>query len=266
MQHIVRNGALALLVALATGCAGVSGPRVDTGADRPVSDTPAANPAQARAKISAELGMAYFEIGRFDVALDEAKVALAHDSGYAPAYHLLGLVYMFLEDNGVARENFNRALALAPRDPEINNSFGWFQCVNGQEQEGLQRLLAAARNPYYRHPSRAHTNAGLCLVRMGDDTGAAEQFRRALAFDAGNSQARFLLAQVEYRQGDYLGARQQLVELHQRREPTAETAWLGLRTERRLGNRDSEASYAAQLSGRFGTSPEYKVMMQGLFE
>lgn len=266
MQHMVRNGALTLLVALATACAGVSGPSIDTGADRPVSDTPAANPAQARAKISAELGMAYFEIGRFDIALDEARVALAHDSAYAPAYHLLGLIHMFLEDNQLARDNFNRALSLAPRDPEINNSFGWFQCVNGQEQEGLQRLLTAARNPYYRHPGRAHTNAGLCLLRMRDDTAAAEQFRRALSFDPGNSQARFQLAQIEYRQGDYLGARQQLVEFHQRREPTAETVWLGLRTERKLGNRESEASYAAQLSGRFGNSPEYKAMMQGQFE
>lgn len=266
MLQIVRNATLALAVVVATGCAGVSGPRLDTGADRPVSDTPAANPAQARAKISADLGMAYFEIGRFDIALDEAKVALAHDSGYAPAYHLLGLIYMFLDDMAVARENFNRALALAPRDPEINNSFGWFQCVNGEEQEGLQRLLAAARNPYYRFPGRAHTNAGLCLVRIGDDQAAAEQFQRALAFDPANAQARFQLALSHYRQGDYLGARQQLVELHQRRDPTAETVWLGLRTERKLGNRDTEASYAAQLSGRFGDSSEYKAMRQGLFE
>lgn len=266
MRHYFRNSALALLIAFAGGCVSVPAPRLDTGADRPVSDTPAANPAQARAKISAELGMAYFEIGRFDVALDEAKVALAHDPGYAPTYHLLGLVYMFLEDKELAREYFNKALSLAPRDPEINNSFGWFQCVNGQEEDGLQRLLAAARNPYYRHPGRAHTNAGLCLSKQGHDDAAAEQFQRALSFDPGNSQARFQLAQIEYRQGDYLGARQQLVELHQRREPTAETVWLGLRTERKLGNRDSEASYAAQLRGRFSNSPEYKAMMQGNFE
>ena len=38
------------------------------------------------------------------------------------------------------------------------------------------------------------------------------------------------------------------------------------RTERRLGNRDAEASYAAQLGSRFSTAEEYKMMKEGKYE
>ncbi len=258
--------AAVLAVALGGCTTGMPGGSVAPIADRPVSDLTPATPAQARAKIHVELGMAYFEIGRFDVALDEARIALAEDSSYSPAFHLMGLVYMFIDDTAAARENFLRALRAAPNDPDFNNSYGWFLCVMGEEQEGLERLARAARNPYYRYPTRPYTNAGLCHLRRNDDASAEDQFRRAVMIDGTNAQALFNLAAIQYRRGDYARARENLVQLHQQTEPTASTVWLGLRTERQLGNREAEASYAAQLSGRFADSPEYRDMMQGNFQ
>lgn len=252
---------------LAGGCASLPGTQgVTPAAERPLLDAPPANDTQARARINTELGTAYFEVGRFDVALDEARAALRHDPEYAPAFHLMGLVYMFVEDAAAARDNFLRALRIAPNDPDFNNSYGWFLCTQGEEQDGLQRLALAARNPYYRHPTRPYTNAGLCHLRLGDDEAAAEQFRRAVALGGVNAQALYHLAAIAFRSGDYRAAREHLVKLHQQREPTAESAWLGLRTERRLGNREAEASYAAQLRGRFNDSREYRQMIQGNFE
>lgn len=258
--------AVTLMLVSVAGCAGLPSATQDSDSDRPVFDRPPVTQAEGRAKISVELGMAYLGIGRFDVALDEARTALAHDSGYAPAYHLMGLVYTYLEDTPAARENFRKALSIAPRDPDINNSYGWFQCVQGETQDGLARLGAAARNPYYRFPARAYTNAGLCHLRLNDESAALEQFQRATQLEPGNLQAQYQIAAISYRQGNYRLASQRLTELHQRREPTAESVWLALRVERRLGNRQAEASYAEQLRGRFGESPEYQSMMQGNFE
>lgn len=252
---------------LAGGCASFPGSQgVSPIAERPLLDTPPATDAQARARVNTELGTAYFEVGRYDVALDEARTALQHDPDYAPAYHLMGLIHMFVEDTAAARDNFQRALQAAPNDPDFNNSYGWFLCTVGEEQEGLQRLALAARNPYYRYPTRPLTNAGLCQLRLGDDAAAAEQLRRALSLDGANAQALYHLAAIAYRAGDNLVARDYLVQLHQQREPTAESAWLGLRTERRLGHREAAASYAAQLQGRFKGSREYRNMIQGNFE
>jgi type IV pilus assembly protein PilF len=257
----------AALLAVA-GCATQpgSGGGVTPTANRPLLDQPPATEAQGRAKVNTELGMAYFEVGRFDVALDEARLALRHDANYAPAFHLMALVFMFIDDTAAARENFLRALREAPNDPDFNNSYGWFLCGTGQEQEGLQRLAVAARNPYYRHATRSYTNAGLCHLRLGADEAAMEQFRRAVMIDGSNAQALYHLSAIAYRRGEFAIARGHLVQLHQQREPTAESVWLGLRTERRLGNREAEDSYAAQLRGRFHNSPEYREMIVGTFE
>ena len=250
------------------GCAGT--PSRDgeqfASADRPVLETPPATEREQAAMVHIDLGTAYFEVGRYDVALDEARIALAYAPEFSPAFHLMGLVYMFIDDDVAARDNFLRALRSAPNDPDFNNSYGWFLCLNGEETEGLRRLALASRNPYYRSPTRPHTNAGLCHLRLEQVDEAEIQFRRAVALQQNNPVAMLGLAEVAYRKGELASARDQLIALHRRNEPTAQSVWLGLRVERRLGNRAAEASYAAQLRGRFNDSPEHRAMTQGEYE
>ncbi|NMG01730.1 type IV pilus biogenesis/stability protein PilW [Azoarcus taiwanensis] len=258
---------LMLSAAVLAGCATtMPGGGAPTTTDRPMLDSPPANQAQARAMVNVELGTAYLEVGRFDVAMDEARNALTHAPSYPPAFHLLGLVYMFVGDTAAAEDYFQRALRAAPNDPDFNNSYGWFLCGTGREEEGLRRLELAARNPYYRHATRPYTNAGLCYLRLNNNEAAREQFRRAVLVDGSNAQALYNLAAIDYLRGDFASTRDLMVQFHQQLEPTAETVWLGLRAERRLGNRDAEASYAAQLSGRFRDSPEYQSMMRGDYQ
>jgi type IV pilus assembly protein PilF len=266
MKQKVTTGLLALVSLVLAACVTLPGVMGDGAAVRPLSDQPPASAAEQSAKVHVDLGMAYLGVARYDVALDEARAALASDPSYGPAFHLMGVVYMMIEDKVAARDNFERALRIAPSDPEFNNSYGWFQCVNGQEKEGLERLALAARNPYYRTPTRPYTNAGLCQLRLKNDEAAEMEFRRALQADGTNGQAMYHIAAIAYRRGLYEVARGHLVEFHQHSEPTAESIWLGVRTERRLGKRDAEASYASQLRGRFAGSREHQAMGQGNYE
>ncbi|MBP7467237.1 MAG: tetratricopeptide repeat protein, partial [Thauera sp.] len=169
-------------------------------------------------------------------------------------------------ENAAARENFERALREAPGDPDFNNSFGWFLCTQGEEQQGLDRLALAARNPYYRYPARPLTNAGLCYLRLKDEPAAEAQFTRAVQADPANGQALYQLADIAYRSGRYDQARNHLIRLHQQHDSSAASVWLGLRAERRLGNHDAEASYASQLQSRFAESEEFKLFNEGKFE
>ena len=267
IHRTARATALCLAAALlASGCASTGGAAFDTAAGRPVSGQPASSAGEARARNNVELGTAYLEIGRYDVALDEARSALGHYANYAPAFNLMGLVYMMLENNAAADDNFRRALSIAPNDPDFNNAYGWFQCVSGRTSEGLERLNAAAGNPYNRFPGRALTNAGLCNLRTNDDAGASAYFSRALMVEPNNAQANYHMAAIAYRTQDYPGARQHLANLHRANEPTAASLWLALRVERRLGNVTSESAYASQLRSRFVNSPEYQQMLRGQYE
>ena len=268
MKHHAARISLLLAALFVSACATLPGAG-DAGSaaiSRPLSDVSPSTPAESRARVHVDLGMAYFEIGRYDVALDEARIALNDSPDYAPAYHLLGLAYMLIEQHAPARQSFEQALRHAPGDPEFNNSYGWFLCTQGEELRGLERLALSARNPYYRHATRPYTNAGLCYLRLKDDAAAEGQFLAAVQADPSNRQALYQLADIAYRGGRYEQTRSHLIRLHQQSEPSAASVWLGLRTERHLGNRDTEASYAAQLGSRFGTAEEYTMMIQGKYE
>ena len=268
MKHHAARISLLLAALFVSACATLPGAG-DAGSaaiSRPLSDVSPSTPAESRARVHVDLGMGYFPIGRYDAARDEARIALNDSPDYAPAYHLLGLAYMLIEQHAPARQSFEQALRHAPGDPEFNNSYGWFLCTQGEELRGLERLAQSARNPYYRHATRPYTNAGLCHLRLKDDAAAEGQFLAAVQADPSNRQALYQLADIAYRGGRYEQTRSHLIRLHQQSEPSAASVWLGLRTERRLGNHDAEASYAAQLGSRFGSAEEYKMMMQGKYE
>lgn len=256
----------ALLLVL-SGCATqtIPGP-TGTRLERPVSEETVMSDARRKAKVHVELGQAYFQAGRFGVALDEARAALSHDANYAPAYQLMALVHMFLEEAPLAAANFDRALSLAPGDPEILNSYGWFLCSIGREKEGIEQLAVVVRNPYYPSPTKGFANAGLCYLRMNNDRAAETQFLRAVEADASNLQAIYHLAALTYRRGAYEAARRYLNALNQGGEPTAESLWLGIRIEHKLGDRAAEAAYVQQLRRRFPASQEFQAFLQGQYE
>jgi type IV pilus biogenesis/stability protein PilW len=167
---------------LLAGCTATgSGPGSGQGAQQPTSSKPAENEQQQRAKVHTELGSLYMLDGRSAIALEEARIALAADSNYAPAYNLLGLTHMVLNEPRLAEDNFEKALRLAPGDPEINNNFGWFLCQNGRERRSIDYFMAAGKNPLYTTPTKPFTNAGICAMLMKDDKAAEEYLAIALA-------------------------------------------------------------------------------------
>ena len=260
-NYSVTMAALLLLSACAT-----TGSPQGEGSQQAVSAQVAGSDAERRAKVHTELGSLYLEDGRAAVALEEARIALAAEPAYAPAYNLLGLTHMTLGETRLAEENFLKALALAPGDPEINNNYGWVLCQNRREKKAMEYFMAAARNPLYATPGKPYANAGVCAVRMKDDTAAEEYLTKAIRWQPQNPQALYWMADLQYRQGRYLEARQGTLEIEKIMEPTAEVIWLALRIERKLGGREMEARLASQLRRRFPGTPEHRQLTQGNYE
>lgn len=257
---------LAAAATFITGCTVTGFGGGGEGARQPMSLEAPGNEARERAKVHTELGALYLQDGRFAIAMEEARIALAADAGYAPAYNLLGLTHMYLGENKLAEEHFEQALNTAPGDPEIINNFGWFLCQTGREQRSLDFFMRAARNPLYPTPSKPYTNAGICSIRLKNDKVGEENLMRALQLDSGNTQALFWLADIAYRQQRLLEARQWLLDLERMAEPNPEVIWLALRVERQLGNREGEARHAAQLRRKHAASPEHRKLQQGNYE
>lgn len=221
---------------------------------------------RSRARVHTELGSLYLQENQLSIALDEARTAIAADPDYPQAYNLLGLIYLVMRDAGKSRDAFQRALSLAPNDPDVNNNFGWYLCQTKRERESIRYFVAAASNPLYSTPARSYVNAAMCADRGGDAAEARDYALRAVQADPSNPQAAFFLADLDFRQGRYVEARDGMRRMHATAEPTAASLWLSIRTARRLGDRESEKAAAAQLYQRFPESREYQAYSRGQFE
>jgi type IV pilus assembly protein PilF len=258
----MRRALWALL--LAAGCASqpdVSGPVANTGT---IVGDPTAP--RNRARVHTELATLYYSQGSMNVALEEARTAVAADPSYAAAHGVLGLVYMELRENALAEQSFRRGLSEAPEDPDINHNFGWFLCQIERAGESKRYFRRALDNPLYATPGRTYAAAGTCALRTGDLKEADLNLERALRLEPNLPVAMLQLAQLRYRQTRYHDARAALNRYSAVAAPSAESLWLGVRIERRLGQRATELSYANQLRRRFPNSPEYVALQRGEYD
>lgn len=221
-----------------------------------------------RAKIHTELAAAYFQAGNLSVALEEARTALEADPGYVPAYSVRGLIHAKLKENAKAEADFQRALKIDPKNPDVNNNYGWYLCDIGQPRQSIQYFLNALKDPLYATPEVAYANAGNCALKAGDLEGAQEYLLQALRLAKDPAPAtRYQLADLFYQRGNLDESKHYLIDaIKAMDQPTPEALWLGVRLERKLGNKAGEGSYASQLRSRYPTSKEYQLFLKGNFE
>ncbi len=252
-----------LALAVVAGCADMgAGSFSNSTMSAPVVETEA----RARAKVFTELGFAYSRLGQMKVALDEARKAIAAENRYGPAYHLLGLIYMELEEDKLAEENFRKALDIDRADSDAHNSYGWFLCTRGRQDEGLAQFTEALRNPLYDKPELALTNAGLCSERKGELKQAESYYNKALKLAPNAPLPVIKLAGLNFRSGN-LNEAQRLLARHQEiSPPTSEALWLALRIERKRGDKAQEAVYNQQLRRNFPNAPETQLLLRGQYE
>lgn len=230
------------------------------------STTGAETDDRTRARVHTDLAAGYFELRNMSVALEEAQIALRSDPNYGPAYNISALVYTELKQDAQAEEHFAQALRINPLDSDANNNYGWFLCQRKREEEGIRYFMAALRNPLYRNADRSYVNAGLCYRQRGDLANAEQNFLAALKVRPTQLQALYQMADLSYLRGDYAAAKSYLARFNQLAPATAEVLWLAVRTERRLGDGESEASYAQQLRNRYPNSKEAQALLAGQYE
>lgn len=221
---------------------------------------------QKRAKIRLELAVGYLEQGQTNVALDEVKLAIAADPRSAEAFSLRGLIYMRLNDFGLARDSFNRGILLNPRDGNILHNLGWLACQESRYPEAMVNFDKALTAPNYAGPAKTYLAKGICLLRSGDTKQAENNFQRSFELDASNPIATFNLANLLYKRNDLVRSQFYIRRLNNNDYVNAESLWLAVKIEKKMGNNSGVNQLAERLRKQFPTSREFSLFERGAFD
>lgn len=219
-----------------------------------------------RARIRVELALGYFEQGKTNIALDEIKQAISADPTFADAYSLRGLVYMRLNDFGFAEESFNKALSIKPQDANVLHNLGWLKCQQALYPLAMKYFGQALADPTYGERAKTLMAQGLCQVRAGMRQEAEASLLKSYEYDAGNPVTGYNLANLLLQKGDFVRAQFYIRRLNNSELANAESLWLGMKVEKRLGNTEALMQLAKQLEKRFPQSREAASYQRGAFD
>jgi len=265
---VARYLAAACALGLLTACAGAG---MGSGSGRAELKTASDQTAfEKRANIRLQLAVGYYQQGKYDIALDEIKQAIAADPSYADAYGMRALIYTAMGQVPLADDNYRHALRLAPGNPDLANNYGSFLCQTANRPaEAMPQFEAALNNPSYQTPVSALVNAGMCSLKTKNIDAAERYLLDALRYNPELPAVSSGLARVYFERRDYKRAGffiNRLTEVSKLDNLSADALWLAMRVQRKLGERSMEASLVAQLRRRFPGSPEYLAYERGAFD
>ncbi len=223
--------------------------------------------ASRRGRLRLELATRYYAQGQFTTALDEVKRSLSADPNHAPSYNLRGLIYQGLNEVQLADESFRRALQLSPGDADSMHNYGWFLCQQRRFAEAEAQFNAVVALPQYRDRSKSLLAMGVCQARAGQMTAAEQTLQRSFDLDPANPATAMNLADVLYKRGEFPRARFYVGRVNDVREySNAESLWLAVRIENKLGNKAAVSNIGSQLRARYPSARETQRLDKGQYD
>ncbi|WP_373975714.1 tetratricopeptide repeat protein [Chitinibacter sp. SCUT-21] len=222
---------------------------------------------QQRAATRTSLASEYFRRGAYAVAIEEAKKALEAESEYPQALNVLAVSYLALKDEQSGRAYFERAVKAAPKDSDINQNYGNYLCERGEYRAGLARYEVVLTNKLYPTPDLTLIAAARCSLKAGDQVLAKQYFDRASKQATNNLSVKFQISEYLLGEGDLPRSKQLFMEvLRALPKAPSELLWLGVRIERKIGNKEAELRYANELKRNYPDSVEATKLLTGQYD
>jgi type IV pilus assembly protein PilF len=257
MRRLLLLGTLVL-----SACVGAP-----TGTDREARAASEPADADKRARVRLELAGLYLGRGQAATALEEVKRALAAKPDMPEALNMRGLVYGAMGELALAEESFQRALQVAPRDGDIMHNYGWFLCQQRRWADAELQFNAALALPQYRDMVRSLLVQGICQARAGNWGEAERTLSRSFELDPANPVTAYNLSDVLLRRGELERARFYIARINSQPElSSAQSLWLAVRIERRLGNVQGVQDFGRKLQERYPESNEVSLYEKGRFD
>ncbi len=220
-----------------------------------------------RARLRLELASTYYAQGQFTTALDELKQAVNIDPTLPAVHEFRGLIYDAMGDAARAEASYKQALSLDESDGSVLHNYAWFLCRQRQFAAADALFERAVNLPRSVSTSKTLLARGVCQVNAGLMPEAEKTLIKAYELDPSSPATAYNLALVLYRRGELDRARFYVRRVNSvSSQMTAESLWLAVRIEHRLGNPGGRDEFAAQLRNRFPSAKETSALESGRYD
>lgn len=213
------------------------------------------------ANVYIRLATAYINRKDYETAYKNARKAVEVDPGNPNAYNLLGVVYQLVNEDARAKDAFQRALAIEPDDPYINNTYASFLCEIKDFDKSRYHFQKTINHPLYTDKHLPMTNIGICALRNDKLEIAEEYLRKALQLNGKFRNALYNMIDLSIRKNNYWSARAYLQRYLEVGKHDAKTLWWGIQTEEVLGDKNKLDSYKLLLRSKYPDSDEARLLM-----
>jgi type IV pilus assembly protein PilF len=212
------------------------------------------------AAYNAKLGAEYLRKNRLQLADEKLSRALQQNPRSAEVHHYYALLQNKFGNNATANKHFQKAIRLDEHDPELHNNYGSFLCSLGEYDLAIEQFSLALKEPLYKTPEFAYTNAGVCLQKAGKLDKSESFFREALKKNPRLPSALYEMADLSAKKGEYAKAQAFLYRHQEVAAPTAKTLWLCHLVNQRLGEQLAADKCKSALMTQFPNSEETSKM------
>jgi type IV pilus assembly protein PilF len=205
-----------------------------------------------------QLGIGYLQQNKLELANEKLLKALAYNPKSASAHNAYAILQDRLLVKDKAAYHYEKATTLDPQDSQAANNYGTFLCRNNQEVKSETYFLRALKNPLYRTPEFAYTNAALCLIKIDIIDRAVGYLSKALAANSNFPIALITMGKIAFDDQNYKNAKLYIDRYHLVAKPGAKSLWLSIRTELELNKNQNVDELSDHLQTNFPDSDEYK--------
>lgn len=191
--HNSTTGLIAFCATVALLCASCA-----TGA---VQETEQASP-KKRSQILASLGTHALFRGAYAQAITDLRSAIDLDDKNIGAHNNLGLAYWQLGKKDLAKTEFRRALEINPNDADANINLGTAMVEENDPRTARRYYQAAADNLEYKKRHRALTNLAEIALRENKIDEARQLLYQSVQINSEYCMSHFLLGSIFMRDGN----------------------------------------------------------------
>ena len=206
------------------------------------------------AKTRMSLGLTYLQNNNYTQAKKNLDKALEFNPRSADVQFAMAYYYQLVGDNLRAEEYYETAIALAPNNGDIANSYGAFKCQNGEYEKAKAYFFDAINNRLYANAAQTYENLALCAQSQGKLDEAIGYFQDALKHQPARGKSLFLLSELYTVSEQWELAESTLRKYERVAKVTPDSLWLAYEIAKGKGDLETAKGYGEMMMSLFPES------------